>query len=89
MGEFAQTVSNRAPSDLEKSLSHSLGALAELECKAQEQKTLSVVIWTLHFSLSYYPYSIPNPPCLILNCTCADSPVPYEAMLNLALKAVR
>ena len=30
-----------------------------------------------------------NPQHLILNCTCADSPVPYEAMLNLALKAVR
>ncbi|KAI0255922.1 Vps5 C terminal like-domain-containing protein [Lactifluus subvellereus] len=36
VGEFAQTVSDLATSDLGQSLSQSLEALAELECKAQE-----------------------------------------------------
>ncbi len=35
MGEFAQTVSDLAGSDLGKSVSHSLEALAELERKRQ------------------------------------------------------
>ena len=39
MGEFAQTVSDLASSDLGKSLSHSLAALAELERKAQETES--------------------------------------------------
>ena len=39
MGEFAQTVSELATSDLGKSLSHSLEALAELERKAQETES--------------------------------------------------
>ena len=36
MGEFVQTVNDSASSDLGKSLSYSLGALAEFEYKAQE-----------------------------------------------------
>lgn len=39
MGEFAQTISDLATSDLGKSLSHSLEALAELERKAQETES--------------------------------------------------
>lgn len=39
VGEFAQTVSDLAASDLGKSLSQSLGALAELERKAQETES--------------------------------------------------
>ncbi|KAH9019146.1 Vps5 C terminal like-domain-containing protein [Lactarius hengduanensis] len=39
VGEFAQTVGDLATSDLGKSLSHSLGALAELERKAQETES--------------------------------------------------
>jgi sorting nexin-1/2 len=39
VGEFAQTVSELAASDLGKSLSQSLGALAELERKAQETES--------------------------------------------------
>jgi sorting nexin-1/2 len=39
MGEFAQTVSDLAASDLGKSVSHSLEALAELERKAQETES--------------------------------------------------
>lgn len=39
MGEFAQTVSDLASSDLGKSVSHSLEALAELERKAQETES--------------------------------------------------
>jgi len=39
VGEFAQTASDLASSDLGKSLSHSLGALAELERKAQETES--------------------------------------------------
>ncbi|KAH9000351.1 Vps5-domain-containing protein [Lactarius akahatsu] len=39
VGEFAQTVGDLATSDLGKSLSHSLGALAELERKAQEAES--------------------------------------------------
>ncbi len=39
MGEFAQTVSDLGASDLGKSLSHSLEALAELERKAQETES--------------------------------------------------
>ena len=39
MGEFAQTVSELATSDLGKSLSHSLEALAELERKAQDTES--------------------------------------------------
>ena len=39
VGEFAQTVGDLAASDLGKSLSHSLGALAELERKAQETES--------------------------------------------------
>ncbi len=35
MGEFVQTVSDLAGSDLGKSVSHSLKALAELKCKRQ------------------------------------------------------
>ncbi|KAH9995539.1 Vps5 C terminal like-domain-containing protein [Russula vinacea] len=38
-GEFAQTVSDLAASDLGKSVSHSLEALAELERKAQETES--------------------------------------------------
>jgi VPS5-like protein len=38
-GEFAQTVSDLAGSDLGKSVSHSLEALAELERKAQETES--------------------------------------------------
>jgi sorting nexin-1/2 len=40
VGEFAQTASDLASSDLGKSLSHSLGALAELERKAQETESV-------------------------------------------------
>jgi sorting nexin-1/2 len=39
VGEFAQTVSDLAASDLGKSVSHSLEALAELERKAQETES--------------------------------------------------
>ncbi len=39
VGEFAQTIGDLASSDLGKSLSHSLGALAELERKAQETES--------------------------------------------------
>ena len=39
MGEFAQTISDLATSDLGKSLSHSLEELAELERKAQETES--------------------------------------------------
>ncbi|KAI9440594.1 Vps5-domain-containing protein [Lactarius indigo] len=39
VGEFAQIVGDLAASDLGKSLSHSLGALAELERKAQETES--------------------------------------------------
>ncbi len=39
MGEFAQTVSDLAASDLGNSVSHSLEALAELERKAQETES--------------------------------------------------
>jgi sorting nexin-1/2 len=39
VGEFAQTISDIAASDLGKSLSHSLEALAELERKAQETES--------------------------------------------------
>ncbi|KAI0285806.1 Vps5 C terminal like-domain-containing protein [Russula aff. rugulosa BPL654] len=39
VGEFAQTVSDLASSDLGKSVSHSLEALAELERKAQETES--------------------------------------------------
>ena len=39
IGEFAQTVSDLAASDLGKSVSHSLEALAELERKAQETES--------------------------------------------------
>jgi len=39
VGEFAQTVSELATSDLGKSLSHSLEALSELERKAQETES--------------------------------------------------
>jgi sorting nexin-1/2 len=39
VGEFAQTVSDIAASDLGKSLSHSLEALAELERKVQETES--------------------------------------------------
>lgn len=39
MGEFAQTVSDLAASDLGKSVSHSLEALADLERKAQETES--------------------------------------------------
>ncbi|KAH9066714.1 Vps5-domain-containing protein [Lactarius vividus] len=39
VGEFAQSVGDLATSDLGKSLSHSLGALAELERKAQETES--------------------------------------------------
>ena len=39
MGEFAQTVSDLAASDLGKSVSHSLEALAELERKVQETES--------------------------------------------------
>lgn len=39
VGEFAQIVSELAASDLGKSLSHSLEALAELERKAQETES--------------------------------------------------
>ena len=39
VGEFAQTVSELAASDLGKSVSHSLEALAELERKAQETES--------------------------------------------------
>jgi Vps5 C terminal like len=39
VGEFAQTVSDLAASDLGKSVSHSLEALADLERKAQETES--------------------------------------------------
>jgi sorting nexin-1/2 len=39
VGEFVQTVSDIATSDLGKSLSHSLEALAELERKVQETES--------------------------------------------------
>ena len=39
IGEFAQTVSDLAASDLGKSVSQSLEALAELERKAQETES--------------------------------------------------
>ncbi len=39
MGEFAQTLSDLATSDLGKSLSYSVEALAELERKAQETES--------------------------------------------------
>jgi len=39
VGEFAQTVSDLGASDLGKSVSHSLEALAELERKAQETES--------------------------------------------------
>jgi sorting nexin-1/2 len=39
VGEFAQTISDLATSDLGKSLSHSLEALSELEHKAQETES--------------------------------------------------
>jgi sorting nexin-1/2 len=39
VGEFAQSVSELATSDLGKSLCHSLEALAELERKAQETES--------------------------------------------------
>ncbi len=38
-GEFAQTISDLAGSDLGKSVSHSLEALAELERKAQDTES--------------------------------------------------
>ena len=48
-------------------------------CRDQDTPFFFIVLSPLH----------PNPPHLLLDCTCADSPVPYEAMFNLALKAVR
>jgi sorting nexin-1/2 len=39
VGEFAQAVSDLAASDLGKSVSHSLEALADLERKAQETES--------------------------------------------------